>query len=233
MTAPRLSLLPTLLLPLLLAAGLASCTDQQAKKPVPVEYMVTSPYPPGHVLAVAPAANLSGSRDFDPLVVSDTLYAEMQQVRGLTALPLNKTLLAMHKLNLRSINSPEAAEKVAAALNADGIIIPAITAYDPYNPPLVGMTLELYNVMPASAPGAMSPAAADSAQPDLQVSAVFNATNESVLRELRDFAQGRTQADSAFGDQKFLVDSDAYMRFVCHAMVRRLMEVQRTRPSDR
>ncbi|HVX87087.1 MAG TPA: hypothetical protein VH253_20045 [Phycisphaerae bacterium] len=229
MTSPRLSLLPALLA----AAGLASCTDQQAQKPAPVEYIVTSPYPPGHVLAVAPAVNLSGSRDFDPLVVSDTLYAEMQQVRGLTALPLNKTLLAMHKLNLRAINSPEAAEKVAAALNADGIIIPAITAYDPYNPPLVGMTLELYNVMPASAPGAMSPAAADAAQPDLQVSAVFNATNESVLRELRDFAQGRTQADSAFGDQKFLVDSDAYMRFVCHAMVRRLMEVQRTRPSDR
>ena len=44
---------------------------------------------------------------------------------------------------------------------------------------------------------------------------------------------GRTQNDSALEEQKFLLDADQYMRFVCHAMVRRLMEVQRTRPSDR
>ena len=34
-------------------------------------------------------------------------------------------------------------------------------------------------------------------------------------------------------EQRYLVDSDAYMRFVCHAMVRRLMEVERNRLIDR
>ena len=32
---------------------------------------------------------------------------------------------------------------------------------------------------------------------------------------------------------QYLADSDAYMRFVCHAMVRRLMEVERTRLAGR
>jgi hypothetical protein len=70
-------------------------------------------------------------------------------------------------------------------------------------------------------------------QPASQVSAVFNSTNQSVLKELQVFARGRTQYDSPLADQKFLMDSDSYMRFVCHAMIRRLMDVERERASDR
>ena len=55
----------------------------------------------------------------------------------------------------------------------------------------------------------------------------------TVLKELHVFAEGRTQYDSALADQKFLMDSDSYMRFVCHAMIRRLMDVERDRVSDR
>jgi hypothetical protein len=208
------------LLPLL--ALLPSCLQTQTK-PQPVEYTITSPYPPGHILAIVPAINQSGSRDFDVLVVSDILFGELQQVHNLTALPLNKSLAAMQRLKIRAIDSPATAQKLAAALGADGLIVPAVTAYDPYNPPTVGMTLQLYSTP--------SPSARNS--PEIQVSAVFNANNQTVLRELRDFAQGRTQNDSALEEQKFLLDADQYMRFVCHAMVRRLMEVQRTRPSDR
>lgn len=212
-----------LILPLLpLVALLPSCMEPHAG-PAPVEYTITSPYPPGHILAIAPAINQSGSRDFDVLVVSDILFGELQQVHNLTVLPLNKTLAAMQRLKIRAIDSPATAQKLAAALGADGLIVPAVTAYDPYNPPTVGMTLQLYSTP--------SPSAANA--PETQVSAVFNANNQTVLRELRDFAQGRTQNDSALEERKFLLDADQYMRFVCHAMVRRLMEVQRTRPSDR
>ncbi len=70
-------------------------------------------------------------------------------------------------------------------------------------------------------------------QPVSQVEAIFNASNQTVLKELRDYAQGRTQYDSALQDEKFLADADLYMHFVCHAMVRRLMEVERARVADR
>jgi hypothetical protein len=94
----------------------------------------------------------------------------------------------------------------------------------------MGMTLQLYAL---EKKGGGEAAAEKEAGPASQASAVFNATNQSVLRELRDFARGRTQYDSALEEQKFLMDSDLYVRFVCHAMVRRLMEVERARVADR
>jgi hypothetical protein len=75
--------------------------------------------------------------------------------------------------------------------------------------------------------------AADAHQPVSQVSAIFNARNQTVLRELRDFAAGRTEYASALRDEKFLVDMEQYTRFVSHAMVRRLMALERERVSGR
>lgn len=232
-------------------------TDKKAPPP-PIEYAVQSPYTQTHTLAIAPAINLSGSRDFDPLVVSDTLYAEMQQVQNLNVLPLNKTLLAMRRLGVRSIDDVKTAQALAEALGADGLVVPAVTAYDPYNPPTMGMILQLYTPAPSSAAAATpvklpnvrsnpdtvifagdlpnSGQASDprpAQQPASQVAAVFNSTNQSVLRELHAFAAGRTQYDSALADQKYLMDADSYMRFVCHAMMRRLMDVERVRMIDR
>src|SRR5205085_1394509 len=178
-------------------------------------------------LAIAPTINLSGTRDFDPLAVSDALFVELQQVHDLNVLPLNKTLMAMNRLGMRSIDDPRAAQKLADALGADALVIPAITSYDPYKPPTVGMILQLYTspaaeaaavaalaaataaapvkvetvrsntgamtVVAETVPVAPRPPAAPARQPVAQVSAVFNANNQSVLRELRDFAIGRTQ----------------------------------------
>ena len=237
--------------------GCASWFGGGKAPPPPIEYSIYTPYISTHTIAVAPAINLSGSRDFDPLVVSDTLYAEMQQVENLNVLPLNKTLLAMQRLGIRSIDDVKTAQRLAEFLGADGLVIPAVTAYDPYNPPTVGMVLQLYTP-PQAAPATLPAATTDSVrsnpdvvifatdvpagpppspiparQPVSQVAAVFNATNQSVLKELHVFAAGRTQYDSALANEKFLMDSDSYMRFVCHAMIRRLMDVERERVSDR
>jgi hypothetical protein len=237
--------------------GLAGCGGK--KQPPPLEFAIHTPYSTVKTLALAPAINLSGSRDFDPLVVSDTLFAEMQQVEDLNVIPLNKTLIAMERLGIHSIEDPKTAQKLAEALGADGLVIPAVTAYDPYDPPTVGMILQMYTpvtppppqsslppprtyttlsnpgnpVVVADANPAGPSVAEPSGQPVSQVSAVFNGSNQTVLKELEVFASGRTRYDSAAQERQFLLDSDAYMRFVCHAMVRRLMDVERERLSDR
>jgi hypothetical protein len=228
-----------------IAADTGGCSlFDDHKPPPPAEFPMETPYGDTRTLAVAPAINLSGTRDFDPLVVSDTVYTEATQVRGLNVLPLNKTLMAMDHLGVRTISDPQVAQQIAEFLHADGLIVPAITAYDPYNPPMVGMTLQLYtprNLTPTIAEDAAQPNASSTTsdpaaplrQPVSQVSAVFSASNQSVLRELRNYATGRTEYDSALREQRFLLDADAYMRFVAHAMIRRLMDVERGRPSDR
>lgn len=231
----------------------ASCSDK-APPPPPMEFLIHSPYASVKTLAIAPAINLSGSRDFDPLVVSDTLFSELQQVQDINVIPLNKTILAMQRLGVRTIDDVKIAQRLAESLHVDALVIPAVTAYDPYKPPLVGMILQLYTPsapIPSPeenakvTPGAIQTnpgtpiivadlvPAAPTKQPVSQISAVFNASNQTVLKELAVFARGRTEYDSALMDQRFLVDSDAYMRFVCHAMVRRLMDVERERVSDR
>jgi hypothetical protein len=252
---PRSILFPTLLA--LAALPLAACDALFGPpKPPPLEFTLITPYDTTRTLAIAPTVNLSGSRDFDPLVVSDTLYSEMQQVHNLNVLPLNKTLLAMQRLGIRSIDDSKSAQQLAKFLNADGLVIPAVTDYSPYNPPNVAMVLQLYTPpapVPAPQPTVKTPPirvnpdtvifATDVSsppappppprQPVSQVTAVFNATNQSVLRELHIFAVGRTQYNAPLTEERFLMDADSYMRFVCHAMVRRLMDVERARVSDR
>jgi hypothetical protein len=209
-------------------ALLAGC-ETEKKAPPPLEKAILSPYPGVHTLAIAPALNLSGSRYVDVLAVSDSLFAEMQQVSGLNVLPLNRTLFAMRQLNIPAIDTPAEAQRIAESLGADGLIVPAITAYDPYNPPVIGMILQNYTPRAPGEAFAASDGMGPSRQPVSQAAAIFNATNQTVLRELRDFAAGRTQYDSALADDKFLMDADLYMRFVSHAMVRRLMEAEKER----
>ncbi|MGN6370986.1 MAG: hypothetical protein ACTHN5_22255 [Phycisphaerae bacterium] len=228
-----------LLMGLVGTAYLTGCDDLFAERkpgPGPLEYVLQSPYRSVRTFAVAPTVNLSGNHDFDVLAVSDTLFEELQQVGGLNVLPLNKTLAAMQRMGIRTIDSPEMAQRLAEFLGADALVVPAVSAYDPYNPPKVGMILQLYTarqVATAATMPAVPLAAADAHQPVSQVAAVFNASNQTVLRELRDFAQGRTQRDSALQDEKFLLDADAYTRFVCNAMIRRLMEVEKVRAAGR
>jgi hypothetical protein len=42
------------------------------------------------VWAVAPTVNLSGESQVDPLLSSDLVFAELQQVKGLTVIPVNR-----------------------------------------------------------------------------------------------------------------------------------------------
>jgi hypothetical protein len=200
--------------------------------PPPIEVATASAYSTTQTLAVAPAINLSGSRDFDPFAVSDSVFEELQQVPGLNVLPLNRTLYAMRQLGIRSLDSAEQAQKVAEALGANALVVPAITSYNPYNPPVIGMILQVYTPR-AEASGGAEGAVVKEKQPVSQTEAIFNATNQSVLHELRDFARGRTQYDTALQDEKFVQDADLYLRFVSHAMVRRLMEVERERVAGR
>lgn len=214
---------------LLLAAGigLPGCAHHRTSRPM--ESILQSPYRNVRTWVVAPVINLSGSRWFDPLTVSDELFGELQQVQSLNVLPVNKTLMAMERLRMGQINSAKSAAKIAELLHADGIVVAAITAYDAYNPPTVGMDIQMYSVrsIEKAAPGAPI-------EPVAQVSAIFNAANRSVRTELRNYAAGRKGSDKVLGTRRYLLDSNAYMRFVCHAMIQRLLvQVQLARSVGR
>ena len=110
------------------------------KGAVPLE----SPYPTRHVWAVAPLRNESGSLSADGLALADHLVNQLENAANLDVLPVNRTLKAMEALEFASIESPQQALRLLDALGIDGLIVGTVTAFDPYDPPKLGMAIELY-----------------------------------------------------------------------------------------
>ena len=138
MTSKQIVLLLTVMVgaaPLWFAAG---CTV-----PTPV-VRPESPYAGRRVFAVAPFRNESGSAHADGVRVADRFAAELARVRGLDTLPVNRTLDTMAGLGLTDVSSVDDARRLLAALGADGLVVGSVTAYDPYDPPVLGLAVELY-----------------------------------------------------------------------------------------
>jgi hypothetical protein len=225
-----------------LSASMTGCATKKTERPLAPPEVVVAPYrtgdPAGEALwAVAPLRNESGTTFADPNRISDALIAAASEVRGVRVLPLNRTLAAMRSLNLRSIDTPAQARQLAITLGADAILVGTITAYDPYNPPVLGLNLAL---MPLDAPGAAAfdprslveaPTDHDPAQTPLWaeqplaiVSEHMDARNHQVLAELRNYAAGRHDPRDALTWEVYLASMPLYTRFVAHACVERLIQ---------
>ena len=105
---------------------------------------LVSPYPTRHVWAVAPLRNESGSSHADGFVLADHLVNQLENASNLDMLPVNRTLKAMATLELGSVESPQQAMQLLEALGVDGLIVGTITSFDPYDPPKLGLSIELY-----------------------------------------------------------------------------------------
>jgi hypothetical protein len=203
-----------------------------------------SPYAFGQtsaIWAIAPLRNESGTSACDPLEISDKVAQAVGQVRGLRALPLNRTLEAMRALEMAAVNSPEDALKLASELGADGIVVGSITAYDPYNPPTIGLNLVLIgrpgrlerkdskpmDPMELRYQSQGSKVAATTAWPTNRlstISVVLDGKNNQVLGDLRTYAMGRSEGRSALGWRRFLASIDFYAEFAAWHSVSTLIE---------
>ncbi len=213
-----------------------------------VEQRLALPAARAQVWAVAPATNLSGEAGLDPLLQADLLFAQLQTVRGIRAVPVNRVAEAYAGLRIGGIATPEDAQAVCAALGADALIVPTITLYDPYDPPTVGAAIQVFaadgtTLRGGDLPGAgaarqaMRSATDDAitarwamARPGeasgefLQQAGVFDASHGSVRRAAIAWSRGRSdRAGPAAGREVFLV-SDRYTSFVYHALLARLMD---------
>src|SRR3954471_726720 len=81
------------------------------------------------IWAVAPAINLSGQGGVDPLLQADLAFEQLQQIGGLTVIPVNRVAQVYVAMGIENVRSPEEAAQVCEALGADGLIVPTITIY--------------------------------------------------------------------------------------------------------
>jgi hypothetical protein len=197
--------------------------------------------------AVIPLANESGTEVFDPLVISDKLVAAAEEIEGVRTVPLNRTLQAMRSLGLTGIREPAQVRQLAAAMGVDGIIVGTITAFDPYDPPTIGLSLALYSRSDASGsrpgpdpidPRTLTQAPTDTltrlpggigGRPAAVVSANLDARDHGVLIALRDYAEGRHDPVSALGWRRYTASMDLYTQFATQHLVAALVKQERER----
>ncbi len=64
-----------------------------------------------------------------------------------------------------------------------------------------------------------------------QAAGVFDARNHATLGLLREYAAGRTEPDSPFGTEVYLMDIELYTQFVSYWLIHDLLNFERSRLS--
>lgn len=233
----------TLAAAVLAVITLTGCSQAPKEKLVAPRTMV-APYDTsrGDVLwAVVPLRNESGTSVVDTLEVSDKVVAAASQIRGVRTLPLNRTIATMRALNMPGLQTPADAKRLATEMGVDALLVGSITAWDPYDPPTLGLALALY-----ARPGSMDKrgeAQLDTRKLEFQptdyqyfarssfdsapasvVSEYMDGKNHQVLMEVKSYAEGRHDPSTALGYKRYLASMDLYVEFGGWQTVSRLLD---------
>ncbi len=199
--------------------------------------VLNSPYPGPKLWAVAPLNNESGTTLVDTVVLSDKIAQAMQEVRGIDVVPVNRVLAAMSKLEMSGVQSVADARQLMTALGTDGLFVGTLSAWDPYEPPKIGATIQLIarqapiadgNVdsreLTYQATGDRPGVTTVHRQPVAQASGYYDAANHQVIGDLHTYAIGRTPLQSPSGWRRYLLSMDLYSEFVSYMLTRELLE---------
>ena len=190
------------------------------------------------VWAIAPAVNLSGERNVDPVLQADLLFHQLQAVNNVTVIPVDRVVAVYAALHIDKVQSPEQAAVVCEQLGCDALVVPTITIYDPYNPPKLSASLALLPRQPGDGGGGRKVDARElvrRASPDegeplptrppfVQVVGMYDAANGSVHHAVLAYAAGRNDPGQPLGETEFLVNMDRYCEFVYHTLIGQLLD---------
>lgn len=233
-----------------LLLGTIALSGACAKKPPEYgrEFVHSLPPKRREVWAVAPAINLSGQREVDPLLQADLLYQQVQQVRGLTVVPVNRVAEVYAGLGIAQVQSAEQASLVCDLLGCDALLVPTVTAFDPYNPPKLGASLHLFakpgnyarpaNVDPRelvrmAAPPAEESMPAPRESEFLQAVGMYDAANGTTRDALFAYASGRNDPLGPMGAKEYLASMDRYCGFVYAELTADLLRQARSKARRR
>ncbi len=200
---------------------------------------ITNPALGPMTVAVAPALNMSGSVSFDPSRVADLMASELSYADGISVVPVSRVLGVLAAEGLRAVESPSHALELVDLLGVDAILVFAVTEYDPYDPPSIGISAQLYGTRSRPDSSPLDPIAlsrqARLTASDAPVSTqrllaqtqrVFDASHGSIVADIREFARLRGADSSPYGWRKYVVSQQHYIRYCCHATIRELLNSQ-------
>jgi hypothetical protein len=189
------------------------------------------------IWAVAPVINLSGEKGVDPFLQADLVFQQLQQVHGVTAIPVNRVAEIYANLRIERVSSPEQAALVCDLLQCDGLVVPTVTIFDTYNPPKLGAAMQLFvkpgtfvraiNVDPrelarSAAPRQIDPMPAVGGDV-IQAVGLFDATNGTVRDRLHRYAAGRHEPLGPLGEKEYYMNMDRYCGFAYAELIEQLI----------
>ena len=189
-------------------------------------------------IVVAPAMNPSTSTDIEMIEFTNALASELQQVEGLNVVPIGRVYQYLSSQKMATVGSVEEAKALAEVFKAQATIVAAITEYDPYDPPRMGLAVQLYAVSPLPAPtgtpGFDPVAASRSAVPfevtdDLKnrprddVQRIFSGRSLETEKLAQLYAKRRMADDTPFGWRRFLIDQREFQRLCCYGVIREML----------
>ena len=223
------------------ASMLATGCAQRHQQPEPI------PTLPPLVVAVTPVLNLSNRSDWDALQVTDMLVLAAQSLPEFAVVPEDRVLATLAERGQDAIETQEGVQALGRELGADLVIVAALTDFDPYDPPRVAMTLQAtwtrsfetspggrFDPVTASRQASdvqVRPDAARSAEvPDVQIQAVFDASEDATQRQMRAYAQERHGHQSPYGWRLHGKSQELFLRFSCHRAILTIrQEIERYR----
>jgi len=194
---------------------------------------------PPITIAVAPAVNQSGSMDFDPERFGDLMASELARFEGVSVVPVSRVLSALSVENRRQVESPAHALEICDRLGADAILVFAVTEYDAYDPPSIGITGQLYGKWPGQSCPTLD-AVAHSRRTSFaseergaasvrgllaQSQRVFDASGHEESAGIEAYGRQRDAEKSPFGWRKHMVSQQHFMRYCCHETIRALLSI--------
>lgn len=233
---------PTLILALLLMPVLAGCVKVEPRG----EVLYNSLYGINTVV-IAPVMNLSTSPNVDMVEVTESLASELGHVKGLRVVPIGRVYQYLSSQEMATVGSAAEARGLAQVFGAQATIVAAITEYDPYEPPVMGVAVQMYTTGLVAAPvgsAEYDPVAAsrsgvpiavtdEASLPRDSVNRVFNGRDHEVEQLARLYAERQLADDSPYGWRRFLVDQRAFQRLCWWAVAREMLGEsgrQRQRP---
>jgi hypothetical protein len=189
---------------------------------------IANPFMGQATIAVAPAVNVSGSVDFDPNRFADQMASELGFADRVTVIPVSRVLGAMAVAGRDQVSSPQQAMEIANLVGADAILVFAVTEYDPFDPPRIGITAQLYGATPWHGLGVQAEADEAGVRLLAQTQRVFSGANVDVVQEIKGYAALRDADESPFGWRRYVVSQQHFQRYCCYATIRSLLSGDRS-----
>jgi hypothetical protein len=196
------------------------------------------------VWAIAPAINLSGQPQVDPLLQADLLYQQLQEVNNITVIPVDRVIQVYSALRIEKVQSEDQAAIVCEQLGCDALLIPTVTTFDPYDPPKMGAAIQLLtrpgtihapNIDAHELTRLATPLPTQALPPRpnfIQVVGMYDATNGTVHEAVLAYAKGRNDPMGPLGPKEYFVNMDRYSGFVYHSLILDLLHEEAVRAGE-